>query len=153
MNPLIFGHWGFFSCFLKWTTLQKPATVMRSYSVVSRAADGPDDVMLSTQQRALMISASAEPSKSSSSSSSLHHLQLGHLGVIYCGDQEVCWLGCRFGWLVWPHQPLLVDDVTTPSGFEKKLSIFMVKFNLTQKCQVIFNPELGQRETTPTASL
>jgi len=31
---------------------------------VSRAAEGPDDVMLSTQQRALMISASAEPSKS-----------------------------------------------------------------------------------------
>lgn len=39
---------------------------------VSRAAEGPDDVMLSTQQRALMISASAEPSKSPSSSSSHH---------------------------------------------------------------------------------
>lgn len=29
---------------------------------VNRAAEGPDDVMLSTQQRALMTSASAEPS-------------------------------------------------------------------------------------------
>lgn len=51
---------------------------------VSRAPGRPDDVMLSTQQRAVMISASAEPSKSPSSSSSSSSSFFWIL--VYCGD-------------------------------------------------------------------
>lgn len=30
--------------------------------------------------------------------------------------------GSRFGWLFWPYEPLLVDDVTTPSCNKKHFS-------------------------------
>lgn len=36
----------------------------------------------------------------------------------------ICSKGSRFGWLVWPCKPLLVDDVTTPSCNKKHFSQF-----------------------------